>query len=281
MLSAGLLLASGCVVVGDNLRTERVDKRYTVTGIPELTLGTFDGAVEVRAWDKSEIVVEIEKRARLEEDLKRIEISADQSGNKVWVEARLPDNARATLGWNRALGARLVATVPARTNLLVRTGDGSVQAIGVDGRVELRTGDGSVTASDLRGQLRVHTGDGSIRVTDTNAVLDLETGDGSISVNGTVAALRARTGDGSVNITAESGSTLAEEWDIHTGDGGVHVRVPASLNADVELRTGDGTIQAERIEGHVGKREVRGRLGAGGKPIRVRTGDGSITFRVQ
>jgi DUF4097 and DUF4098 domain-containing protein YvlB len=280
LLATALVFATGCVVVGDNLRTERVEKRFTVSETPELTLGTFDGSIEVRAWDRAEVVVEIEKRARLEEDLSRIEIASDQSGNKVWVEARLPENARGVVGWNRAIGARLVASVPKRTNLLVRTGDGSVHAVGVDGRIELRTGDGSVTATDLRGRVRVHTGDGSIRVSDMKAALDLETGDGSISVSGAVAALKARTGDGSVNISADSGSTVGDEWDIHTGDGGVHVRVPASFNADVELRTGDGTIRADRIEGQISKREVRGRLGSGGKPIRVRTGDGSITFRV-
>src|SRR5919106_1662168 len=81
MLATALVFATGCVVVGEDLRTERVEKRFTVTGTPELTLGTFDGSVEVRAWDRPEIVVEIVKRARLEEDLSRIEIASDQSGN--------------------------------------------------------------------------------------------------------------------------------------------------------------------------------------------------------
>jgi len=279
-MAAALVFATGCVVVGEDLRTERVEKRFTVAGTPELTLATFDGSIEVRAWDRPEIVVEIVKRARVEDDLRRIEIKAEQSGNKVWVEARLPENALESLRWNRAIGARLIASVPRRTNLLVRTGDGAVDAVGVDGRIELRTGDGSVKATDLRGQVRVHTGDGAITVSDANASLDLETGDGSISVTGTVAALKAHTGDGAVSIAAASGSSVGDEWDIHTGDGGVNVRVPAAFSADVDLRTGDGTIRAEKIEGEISRREVRGRVGSGGKPVRVRTGDGSITFRV-
>ena len=38
-------------------------------------------------------------------------------------------------------------------------------------------------------------------------------------------------------------------------------------------------VTLSNVTGEIGKNTVRGRLGAGGHALRVRTGDGSITFR--
>jgi hypothetical protein len=44
-------------------KLEREEKRFPVSGRPDLSLSTFDGSVEIRAWDRPEILVVIEKRA--------------------------------------------------------------------------------------------------------------------------------------------------------------------------------------------------------------------------
>ena len=43
--------------------TVREQRRIPLTGRPNVTVRTFNGPVEVRAWDRNEIVVDIEKRA--------------------------------------------------------------------------------------------------------------------------------------------------------------------------------------------------------------------------
>ena len=70
------------------------------------------------------------------------------------------------------------------------------------------------------------------------------------------------------------------------GDGGVALYLPSDFGADVDARTGDGLIandldvnsdgQGDRSEN---RRSLRGRLGSGGKLLRIRTGDGSIRLR--
>jgi hypothetical protein len=53
-LLLGVAAASASCVLsldGDAVQeTARVEKRFTVTGTPDLSLVTFDGAIEVRAW---------------------------------------------------------------------------------------------------------------------------------------------------------------------------------------------------------------------------------------
>jgi hypothetical protein len=109
---------------------------------------TFDGSIEVRTWDRDEVLVEVEKRGQTREDVESIEIKADQSGNRVQVEARRPVGGEALLGigFHVSRSARLIATVPRRANVLARTGDGSIRIDRVDGRIDCGTGDGSVRA---------------------------------------------------------------------------------------------------------------------------------------
>jgi hypothetical protein len=96
--------------------------------------------------------------------------------------------------------------------------------------------------------------------------------------------VRVRTGDGSVAIHAAPGSTAASDWDVSTGDDSVTLELPDGFNAEVDAHTGDGRVRLQdvtlsNVSGRLSERSVRGTLGSGGKLLRLRTGDGSITLR--
>jgi hypothetical protein len=76
---------------------------------------------------------------------------------------------------------------------------------------------------------------------------------------------------------------MKDDWSITTGDGGVAVYLPADFSAQIDAHTGDGTIRNElqvTTEGDVSRRNLRGRIGAGGKLLKIRTGDGGIRLKV-
>jgi DUF4097 and DUF4098 domain-containing protein YvlB len=132
--------------------------------------------------------------------------------------------------------------------------------------------------------VRAHTGDGSIKLEGINGALDVDTGDGSITASGKMTSVRARSGDGSVTIHADAGSAPEADWDISTGDGSVTLELPDDFNGELDAHTGDGGIRINdvtlsNVSGKIGRNNVRGRLGSGGRNVRVRTGDGSITLR--
>lgn len=91
----------------------------------------------------------------------------------------------------------------------------------------------------------------------------------------------AHTGDGSVNVDVTAAAAPASDWELTTGDGGIHVTLPANFNAQVDAHTGDGGIEANdfglRATGEE-RNDLRGSIGSGGPTIRLRTGDGGITL---
>jgi putative adhesin len=286
---AAIVLASAssgaCVVsVDSQAQIVREEKRFTVRGVPDVKLITFDGAIELQASDRNEVVVEIEKRAATKEAVDALEVTATQDGNRVEVEVKRPRTESFGIGFNGSASARLVVTVPRRANIAARTGDGGIHLDGLTGRLELRTGDGSIRVADASGELRLHTGDGSITVERAEGTLDLDTGDGGVNVTGKLSAVKMHTGDGSIVYRAEPGTVMSDAWDITTGDGGISLYLPTNFDADLDARTGDGSIANDLAVSQTeasgeNRRSLRGRLGSGGKTLRLRTGDGAIRLR--
>ena len=287
-LAALLLPSTACMISVDsgdfNVREE---KTFEVTGTPDLTLITFDGSMEVRSWDRSTVLVEIEKRASDKAAADAMEVRAEQSGNVIRLEVKKPATSTSSRFGMAGRSARIVATVPKSCNLVARTGDGSISIERLDGKIDLDTGDGSVRAYTVEGSLRVRTGDGTIKAEHVDGTLDLDSGDGSASVSGRLAGLKLHTGDGTVVVRAEDGSQMTEDWEIRTGDGGVRLELPDGFNASVDASTGDGRVRLEGFEvsappdsgDEATRRSLRQQLGNGGKQLRVRSGNGSITIR--
>lgn len=278
------LAASGCVVGVDSQgQILRDEKQFEVSGVPELRLSTFDGSIEIRSWEKPGVLVEIEKRGPTREAVEALEVQATQDGNRIGLDVKQPRRETFTgFGFHQSVNARLIVSVPSRCDVTARTGDGSIRIDGLRGRIDLRTGDGSIRASDVSGELTMNTGDGAINVDRAEGRLDLETGDGGVSVAGKLTAVKMHTGDGSIAYRAEPGSTMGDDWTISTGDGTVSLYLPSDFNAEIDAHTGDGTVSNElklTSAGGGDRRSVRGRLGAGGQLLRIRTGDGSIRLR--
>ncbi len=293
-LIASTLLA-GCEV---NLNTEglsaRETKSFKVAGVPEIDVDTFDGAIEIHSWDKPEVEVEIEKRAMEQSLIDQIKVEATQQGDKIVLKVTGPsrtDFGGVTIGVHISPTARLRIVVPRSTNIVARSGDGSIRAEAIDGKIVLNTADGSVTATRLSGDIQVRSGDGSIRFDKVTGKLDLETDDGSIGFEGKPSILHIKTGDGSVRAQIDADTVMTENWDLTTGDGSVTVTLPSVFNTELDAETSDGTVRsshplvddnAERRENEDGdqrrerRRVMRTKMGDGGKTLRVRTGDGTI-----
>jgi DUF4097 and DUF4098 domain-containing protein YvlB len=285
--AAAALLASACEITVDaGPFSVHEEKRFQVTGTPDLSLTTFDGSVEIRSWDKPEILVEIEKRASNKTLAEAIKVRTEQSGSTITVDVKKPDGGQPTFGFKVSPSARIVASVPRHCNIVARSEDGSIKIERVDGRIDLHTGDGSVRGVDIAGTLRVHTGDGLLRFDDVTGSIDLESGDGGARVSGTLQSVKLKTGDGSVEVRAEEGSSMTDDWEIRTGDGGLRLELPEKFSASLDASTGDGVVRVrgfgEPVTGgrdDEGRRELKRPLSGGGRLLRLRSDSGSIVVK--
>ncbi len=301
-LACGLFASSvamtSCVVnVDSQALIERDEKRFTVKGTPDLNLATFDGAMEIRSWDQPGVLVEIEKRGATREAVDGLIVQVTQEGDRISVDVKRPKSETLSgFGFNQSASAKLIVSVPQKTNLVARSGDGSIKIERVAGRLELSTGDGSIRALEVDGDVRLSTGDGSVHVSGARGQVQVETGDGSVEVAGSMTAVKLHTGDGAIVYRADDRTAMSDDWEITTGDGSVTLYLPQDFSAELDARTSDGGIRnelragsltAEAEEGASGReqhdensrRAVRGRLGAGGKTLKIRTGDGAIRLR--
>jgi len=294
-LVAAAVVLAGCEV---NLNTEglsaREVKTFKVTGQPEVVLDTFDGSIELHSWDRNEIEVEVEKRAMEQSLLDEIKIDAQQEGDKIVVRVTGPRAERhgVTIGMHISPTARLRVAVPKNANINAVSGDGSIKAEAIEGKIVLRTSDGSITGTRLGGDIQVRSGDGSIRIDNTTGKLDLETDDGSVGVDARPTVLHLRTGDGSVRVALEPETVMTDNWDITSTDGSIVVTLPGLFNAELDAETSDGAVRTnhplldgdrdDRRDGEGSderrerRRTLRSKIGEGGKILKIRSGDGSI-----
>ncbi len=237
-------------------RAEEWNKQWQVSGAPD---------VHIIAGDAS-ITVEIGSSGRVEATLKTkgwtvgdsgVRVIDHQDGNRIDIELKEPHD-HFSVG-NHSASLRVL--VPRELTGQIHTGDGSITLRGLHGMIHADTGDGSISAEQLDGTLQARSGDGSVHI------------------EGRFDSIRVHTGDGSVDLHAAQGSRMKEDWSFESGDGSVRLAFPRNLAADLDARTGDGSIQTNAeltVSGKIGQHEVHGKLNGGGPALAIRTGDGSI-----
>jgi DUF4097 and DUF4098 domain-containing protein YvlB len=280
---AAALASAGCTIDirGDD-RVVREEKRFQVGGEVDLTVRTFDGTIDVRGWDRNEVLVRIERRGSNDADLDALEVRAEQQDGRVVVEARDPRSRDAASGWSSPSVSFLVST-PRGAVVRARTGDGNVTTSSLTGSVELETGDGALRAERVSGRIRGRTGEGDVRMSGVAGTLELDAGAGDVEVDGRFEMVDVRSGEGRIVFEANRGSAMKKDWSIATGDGTVTVRLPEDFDAEVEARTGDGRVRVngDGAEGRDERRVMRGTLGKGGRRLRLESGEGSIEIRTR
>lgn len=283
-MAAVVPLLSACSINVDNQGyIEREEKRFTVSGVADLNLTTFDGAIEVRGWDRNDVVVDIEKRGQDKDVVAKFTVLAEQKGNAITIDVRYSGpTTYIGIGTFTSPSAKLIVSAPRTANVIARSDDGSMLIDRMTGKGELKTADGSIRAIETEGDLLLESGDGSIQLEDVAGRIEARTDDGTMRVSGTPSALRLRTGDGSIVLRIRRGTVMSDDWTITSNDGSIVAELPDDFSALIEADPGSDSrartdlTLIDQVGGTRDVRTLRGRLGEGGKRLVLRTGDGSI-----
>jgi DUF4097 and DUF4098 domain-containing protein YvlB len=205
--------------------------------------GTFElqnvnGPVQVEGWDRNVIEIHAVKIAKdKESDLDRVSIEVDAKLSDVSVVTRYPQNE----GVEVAVEYTIRVPHGARVEH-IGTVNGTVKIAGVESVEELRTVNGNIEVYEGGGNVHAHTTNGNVHL-ELSRVLD-EKGMAAETTNGSV--LLAVLQDTQANL------------DVRSLNGNFYSELPFSQEA------------ASR------PREMRGKFGKGGAPIRLNTVNGGI-----
>ena len=288
-----------------------------VTGPVHLELTTGAGNVEVRTGNSNQVQVTGHIRAsewfegNAEEKIKKLEANPpiQQSGNDI----RIGHIDDPELRHNISISYEVV--VPAETDLRVQSGSGDQRVEGIRGPLEVSSGSGGLKISAIGDRVHAETGSGDIDIDSVKGNVHAKTGSGAIDANNIAGAFEADTGSGRITLQqtapgsvrvdtgsggmelhgvhgslqakAGSGTIQADgsptgAWTVHTGSGEVKLKLPSDAAFDLDAHTSSGSIsidQPHTVQGTVGRKEVRGRVGGGGVPVEVDTGSGDIQIR--
>jgi hypothetical protein len=79
-------------------------------------------------------------------------------------------------------------------------------------------------------------------------------------VDGKFELLDLKSGDGSVHVRATDGSVVKSDWSISTGDGSIAVDLPATIDAELDAHSNDGSVNANGFSGLESSQKDRQRL---------------------
>ena len=208
------------------------------------SLMNVNGSVAVEGWSRDE--VQISAIATAPPD------AAERSGVKIDVQAQPGAVTVRTIypqGEGVDVSVEFRVRVPRRVILAgVVTVNGSVRVRGVEGAGDLRTVNGNVEMFDGAGRF-------DARSTNGNIYMELR-----------------RLGDGADSPSAGPAT-------LETVNGTVVLSLPAETDSDLEINSLNGDFSSElpvERRASSGGRELRCRLGAGGRPLRIRTMNGAV-----
>ena len=260
---------------------ERVDSvRYKAPAGGLLRIRNANGRIEVRGEDRPDIVVGAAKRARAESEgeaqklLGAIRLAEAESAESLDLEVEVPRK------WNRHGHVNLEVRVPRTLRVQCESVNGKVSVAGMRAAVGARSSNGAVSVEDVVGDVDVYTANNKVACHAIRGTLVARSSNGKIELSEHRGSVDASTSNGLIRAAVEelgpAGVRLA------TSNGRIVLDLPDEVDADVDVRVDNGVIRNERelrndVRSSDGR--VRGTLGRGGVPIKLRTSNGSISLR--
>lgn len=245
-------------------------KTLQVDSDKPLTLKVFDAAGEVTVIgaDVEDVEVKVIKtaydstQARVDEEVKSVKYSIEQSGNIITLTYELPKSMNFS---NNVNTVDFIVTVPVETTMDIRNNLGEASVSDTKGSVFVKNDFGNITIENVEGALTVHTNSGEVNATSITArdeSIDLRSDFGNVTLKKalgkdisldsnsgaiTLSEVRA-TGDLTMNsdfgnMTFENGS--ADSLRVETNSGAVSL-VKITVKKEIFVKADFGDIELEQ-----------------------------------
>ena len=240
-----------------------------------------NGKTRIYGEDRDDIEIFVEKHARGEsvsaagEVLDEIDVLTEEVADGLEIEVVAPSR------WKRHGSANLSVRVPRDLEVTVIAANGRVCMEGLRSAVHARSSNGPVSITDVIGDVEVYTSNakvscsctcGRLKARSSNSKIQLDDHSGSVDAstsNGVIHAILTKVG--------REGVILA------TSNGRIVLELPDEVDGDIDVRVDNGIIRnsldVERSPSDERTGRLRGKLGRGGCPIKLRTSNGTVSLR--
>ncbi len=233
MLALFLAVSAGAQVSQEFHRTVSLPSNGRVS------LDNVNGNVEITGWDRNEVQIDAEKKARDQQRLDEAQIEVEAGSDYVKIHTQYPHNHTN----NNPASVHYTLHVPQNAQLdRISLVNGALTVQKVTGEVDASLVNGKAHISDLSGEASIS------------------------SVNGSIEA----------NYASLSN---VREIRLKSVNGSIELGLPASPNADVKASTVNGGIKSDfplTVQGSFVGHNVNGTLGSGGTRIDLSNVNGSI-----
>jgi hypothetical protein len=246
-----------------------------------LRIDNANGRTRVVGEDRDDIEIQLSKAARAESveqarqlvEAIRVVPNEDAAGD-LNLDVEIPGR------WNRRGRVDMELRIPRELEVQVLAANGKVCLQGLRGSVRARSSNGAVRIEDVIGDVEIHTSNAKVSCQCTCGHLTARSSNGRIQLEDHRGSVDAATSNGTIHCELEdigkSGVILS------TSNGRIVLDLPEEVDGDVDIRVDNGLIRNSR-ELDPPSRErsgrMKGTIGRGGTPIRLRASNGTISIR--
>jgi DUF4097 and DUF4098 domain-containing protein YvlB len=228
---AGTVGLAMFLAISADAQTRRFERHFTVQGKPVVTVQNATGRIQVRAWDKQEVMIVGQRGST------SVEVDTEQVGNRIEIATRVASGS----GNSAALRADYDISVPVESELQVRSDSGNVTVDSVHGDMSFDTVAADLALQDVEGYLVVKSIGGSTICTRCAGRLD------GTSISGNFQLLQPIMDN--VRVQTSSGDILFDGSFMNRGiyvlknySGTIEVRFSSSDSFDVRATSLYGNV---------------------------------------
>ena len=248
-----------CFVAAGSASAQDFQKSYTLAPGGTISVTNVSGNVNITGYDGNAVTVTAFKEGR---DRDMVEVEDLSAQGRVSVRAKYPHEC------NCDASLRFEVRVPRSSGFAfekISTAAGDIKAEGVSGKLNLNTASGDVTLQGVGGEIHASTASGTVRVRDASGSVNANSASGDVYVE-----LTRIEGDGDMRFSTASGD--------------VNVRMPASLDARVDISTVSGSIDTNfpievKDSRHGPGSSAHGQLGSGSRSLRISSASGDVSLK--
>lgn len=225
---------------------DEIIKTFNVSERAEFRLDNVNGDVDIKGWDNNEIKVKAVVTAKNQDARDRITIEMNENDRGVSVETQYKKSS--SWGNNHSGSVEYTVMVPRNTRL------SSIDLV-----------NGSLTVENVKGEMNI----------------DLV--NGSIDAIGLASDSEINSVNGSIVVAYQTLSKDLKDISIDTVNGRIELRLPESINADVDIETMNGSIRNDFglsvNKNMFSGKNLHGTIGSGDVRISIESVNGGVKLR--